>query len=444
MDHDIATASVSLARIKGRQLSNLSYRAIRKFLAPGTFSGTIDSIQFLPTVASERRLGDLLNRAAWYFPRSAHDRLTIRVPVTERLLDLSIADLPVPDAQGRYLDDSLPVVLDDGPVDTDADALLVHEDRSRVSPAVLRNLARVHIVDPSYYSSVESAAWQRVSRAVRTHADEDSAATYADFESRADQFSDSYVFATGPSLDEALEYDIPDDALKIVCNSIVKNDELVERIDPDVLVFADPVFHFGPSRYAERFRQDAVGMLRDCDCIAVVPRALRGLLVERYPDLADQVVGMRRADPEPRVTRLLDSVQSRTRDFIYPDSTRLEVTPTGNIMTLFMLPIASALTETIHIIGADGRQEDESYFWEHSDTAQYDDALMNTAAETHPSFFRDRVYTDYYDRHVDVLTEMLEDGERHGREYHCLTPSYIQCLQERRFDPSDLGIVSAR
>jgi hypothetical protein len=104
---------------------------------------------------------------------------------------------------------------------------------------------------------------------------------------------------------------------------------------------------------------------------------------------------------------------------------------TANIMTLLMLPIASSLTDRIHIIGADGREEDESYFWEHSDIAQYDDDMMKTAIDSHPSFFRDRIYTDYYDQHIQTLEKMIAYGERQGLEYISLTESYIECLQNR-------------
>jgi hypothetical protein len=108
-------------------------------------------------------------------------------------------------------------------------------------------------------------------------------------------------------------------------------------------------------------------------------------------------------------------------------------------MTLFMLPIAMSLTSDVRIVGADGRKESSSYFWEHSDSAQYEDELMSTVAETHPSFFRDRVYEDYYQQHVDTLTEMIEYGERDGIGFVNLTNSYIPCLAERRVNPEELG-----
>jgi len=427
MDSNIATASANLARIKRREFSYLGYRAIQKFLVSGTFPTAADSVSFIPTIESEESLGDILNRTSWYCPPSVRKRVCIDVPVANHLLDISLDDVPVPDAQEHYVDDTLSVRLHRRDTNTNADLFLVHDKHSRTSSVALRNLSRVRIVDPMYYSFIEANAWKEVSESIRQDEDNASTATFAELEAETEAHDDAYVFATGPSLDEAVEYDISDDALKIVCNSIVKNEGLVAHIDPDVLVFADPVFHFGPSRYAAQFRRDAARVLRNHDCLAVIPRQHRGLFVERFPDIADQVVGVRRIESD---------------DFIYPNSSRLEVVGTGNIMTVFMLPIASALTENIYIIGADGRRESESYFWEHSDTAQYDDKLMNTVAETHPSFFRDRIYTDYYEEHVETLTEMIEDGEKRGQEYHSLTSSHVPCLQQRYTDPADIGILS--
>jgi hypothetical protein len=97
-----------------------------------------------------------------------------------------------------------------------------------------------------------------------------------------------------------------------------------------------------------------------------------------------------------------------------------------------MLPIASAVTDRVQIIGADGREQDDSYFWEHSEIAQYDDEIMQSAVETHPSFFRDRIYEDYYQKHVETLTNMIEYGEKHGVEYFSLTDSHIPCLSQRQ------------
>jgi predicted lipase len=231
------------------------------------------------------------------------------------------------------------------------------------------------------------------------------------------------VFGTGPSLDDVFDIEIPSGSLSIICNSIVKDKELLDHLQPDVLVFADPVFHFGPSRYADKFRKDVVHTLQEYDCTAVIPKKYHSLFTGNYPELSEQIIG-------------LESIS--TDEFVLPTHERLEVRGTSNIMTLFMLPIAVSLTEEVRIIGADGRKEDESYFWEHSDTGQYDDELMDTVAETHPAFFRDRIYEDYYEKHVETLTDLIEYSESQGVKINSVTNSYIPCLSERRTGPKEL------
>jgi hypothetical protein len=135
----------------------------------------------------------------------------------------------------------------------------------------------------------------------------------------------------------------------------------------------------------------------------------------QFPEIANRIIG----------------IPSRSESqFHFPSPEELWVRGTANIMTLSMLPVASSLADHIHVFGADGREENESYFWEHSSIAQYD-GLMNSAVQTHPSFFRDRLYTDYYERHIERLRELIEFGEAHGKQYDSLTPSQIPILHER-------------
>ena len=123
-------------------------------------------------------------------------------------------------------------------------------------------------------------------------------------------------------------------------------------------------------------------------------------------------------------------IPTRKRDFNFPTCDNFYVKASDNILTLFMLPIASAVAEKIQIIGSDGRQKNENYFWKHSSSAQFDE-LMQTVFDTHPSFFRDRVYTNYYEVHCKILNNLIEYGESLGKNYISLTQSYIPALEKR-------------
>jgi hypothetical protein len=97
---------------------------------------------------------------------------------------------------------------------------------------------------------------------------------------------------------------------------------------------------------------------------------------------------------------------------------------------MLMLPVASSVAEEIYIIGADGRQPDEKYFWKFSPKAQFDD-LLETVKAVHPSFFRDRNYSDYYQRHCQELENQIIFGEKLGKKYYSLTQSYIPVLKRK-------------
>jgi hypothetical protein len=191
---------------------------------------------------------------------------------------------------------------------------------------------------------------------------------------------------------------------------------LLEHLDPDILTFADPVFHFGPNEYAAQFREDAVRALRNFDCWCIVNTPGDALLRKQFPQIADRVIGI--------------PSRSELSEFHFPGPDELFVRSTGNIMTLFMLPIASALADRIHVFGADGREENESYFWEHSSIAQYD-GLMNSAVKEHPSFFRDQLYSEYYDKHTRLMGKLIKYGEEKRKKYSSITPSNIPALSKR-------------
>jgi hypothetical protein len=211
------------------------------------------------------------------------------------------------------------------------------------------------------------------------------------------------------------------ESLKIICNSMVRNHTLLERILPNVLVFADPVFHFSPSRYDEAFREHARQTILKYDCFCIVPERQYGLMLAHFPELAHRLIGM------PVKT-------SQAWNFPTPDN--LFVRATANIMTLFMVPLAASLSREVNILGADGRQNNEKYFWKHSAKNQFDQ-LMQSVEDTHPSFFRDRIYSDYYEEHCVQVESLIREGEKVGVRFHSLTPSYIPALSARQKTPAN-------
>jgi hypothetical protein len=226
------------------------------------------------------------------------------------------------------------------------------------------------------------------------------------------------VLGTGPSAGRIDPKRIQED-IRIACNSVVRDHALLAELAPNVIAFGDPVFHFGPSRYARAFRDDLLLALEMTDAVAVTTNLFVEPLVAHVPEIADRLVVL-----------TLDVGDS----WWWPTRERPSARVTGNVLTNLMLPIAFALADTVAIAGCDGRRPEEKYFWAHNNRIQYADDLMQTVFDAHPAFFRDRSYVDYYDVHCAQLDEFLTVAERAGKNVSAVTPSYIPALRHRGAD----------
>jgi hypothetical protein len=222
------------------------------------------------------------------------------------------------------------------------------------------------------------------------------------------------VLATGPSASLANFDDSAD--VRITCNSAVRDRELIRRFRPNIICFTDPVFHFGPSRYAAEFRNDALRAAEDVDALIVCGHRFAGALLDLEPALHDRLVVIPQQDGGP---------------WRWPTRRNPTVRQGGNVMTTLMLPIAFLLADRVTIAGADGRQPTEKYFWRHNPQLQYSDEMMKTVFDSHPSFFRYIDYRDYHDEYCRSLEDLIQVGERAGKRVSAVTPSWIPALQRR-------------
>jgi hypothetical protein len=244
-------------------------------------------------------------------------------------------------------------------------------------------------------------------------------AMMAKLEARARDGTTALVLATGPSAKMVDPAEVAAD-LRITCNSAVRDHELLEQLQPDVIAFADRVFHFGPSRYAAAFRADLRAAMENTDATFVTTTNWAGPLLSHMPEIAARLA-------------ILPSVPAA--EWHWPTQSEPWVRATGNVLTSLMLPVAFMLADDILIAGCDGRKPDEQYFWKHNAKTQYTDELMESAFAAHPAFFSDRDYVDYYDDHCRELEELLATAEQAGKHCLGLTPSYIPALRDRGAPP---------
>ena len=306
-----------------------------------------------------------------------------------------------------------------------AEHVLLWDASSLQQPEVQAHGDRVVVLDPHFYLDVEATNHARL-RHLLSHPEEQKARrenarhTYAEWSGQYRGVEIACLFLTGPSLEAGLSRPLPQNSLRIICNSLVKNQGFLEKIQPNLLVFADPAFHFGISRYAAAFRDSALRALsRYPGCMCLGPERYLPLLLGHFSQLAGRLIGI----PE-----------EGQGDFNFPNPGRFWVRSTGNILTHLMLPIASALAPEIHIFGADGRQPQDAGYWQHNPAAQFS-GLLATIYQAHPSLERDQDIEAYYAAHCALVEQMIQKGEQEaGRRYFSETASFIPALSRRRRD----------
>ena len=224
-----------------------------------------------------------------------------------------------------------------------------------------------------------------------------------------------FIFGTGPSLSQAYNFRF-NNGETIACNSMLKNKTLMEYLSPRLIVAADPIFHAGCSSYAADFRKYLCDALEYFQSHLVVPMRDIHIYKHNLPaELSKRVIGIPLEKAEQPNLNLLE---------------QFHVTSTGNVLTLYLLPLATTLFNKIGIMGCDGRPlKEDNYFWKHDPSSQFVNK-MSVIQEAHGAFFAID-YNDYYLTHCDTLQKWLTAAEGIGKEARNLTPSYIPALQER-------------
>ena len=374
-----------------------------------------------PVFTSKESLNDILNRLAWAFPNEAN--INIYYGVEDEEFD-SFDSLNL-SKQYNYVqryhnfikksEKALSRKLND------SDIIFVHSYSALFRWKVFKNFSKIRIIDPNYYAVTEGnelkfGLYNSLSTNDKKPFKELSRDNFRKLVERSYQIEKSYLFLTGPSFDSYKDFKFEENSLKIVCNTIIKDHEFLDYIGgPDIIAFADPVFHFGTSNYAARFRELVIETVEKYKSYVVVPAATVPLMIYNYPVLKDRIIGL-----------------SNTSEINFPSIDKLKTKASGSIISFLMLPLAVSLSKKIYLLGADGRSPDENYFWKHNDKVQLSD-LMDSVFLTHPSFFRDRVYEDHYEEHCRYLEKMIVAAEKKGKSIHSLTKSFVPVLSERYY-----------
>ncbi|MEM0984870.1 MAG: glycosyltransferase [Pseudomonadota bacterium] len=384
-------------------------------------------ICFFPAFTDRATLTDHFFRLHWYLRPLAGSIKTIEVPVSDP--SLRPGDCP------PFLDQSLKCLVGDLPVEFVSTNKTSLEDMIGNADVVLKwDVKGGHEKD--YQAALNDKRSLRVdhqnvryagSMYLKFRAEFDdllgrrgsnylkaSKEVYARIKDRCSS-EICYVFGTGPGLAHANAHDFSD-GVCIACNSMVKNTELLDRLQPPLIAIGDPIFHAGPSSYAAAFRQSLIEALDRYEADLIVPMRDYHIYIDHLPKrFLDRIAAVPFKHGKAPNHDLLS-------DF--------HVTTTGNILTLFLLPLAADFSNTIRIFGCDGRPLEQSdYFWGHDKASQFNEE-MDDIQKAHPGFF-DIDYNDYYLEHCRTLETWLSNLEADGKTITNHTRSFIPALADR-------------
>jgi FkbM family methyltransferase len=388
------------------------------------------SLSYFPVVQEEAQLVDLLSRAAWFLSFCPIDRIYVPI-ATGRLKGIEWRVAPGMDVSIAKNFDVLrrKVVFIITETESDLDACMTEA-------SIILRWKKNSV--PGFVSAKTLAAWEKGKKvlqvdpiAIRQEGSfyievglhllankqqliDENKTKFDKLVARLGKFDQAYLMATGPSVENYKKFDFTN-ALSIVCNSVILDEELMLRVRPQILVFADPIFHFGPSLYAGSFRKTLVESAKRHDFTICMPFKYYGLFIAAIPELAHRTIAI---------------PFTKDRDWNFSLDKDFNLKTTANILTFLMIPLAGTFAKEIGIIGCDGRPlEKNDYFWGHNEKTQINDKMANIR-EVHPGFFAID-YNDYYLEHCETLSQQLIAGERVGKKILSLGFSHIPALRSR-------------
>jgi glycosyltransferase involved in cell wall biosynthesis len=229
-----------------------------------------------------------------------------------------------------------------------------------------------------------------------------------------------HLICNGPSLG-SVDPIIFEKGHAIVCNTILCNENITQHATISLECFADPIFHFGFSKYADDFRQVVTNALRHNDSYIAIPRKYFFLFTLLFADFIDRLIPVEYAKKD---NFNLDLTQDNV------------IKATANVLTFLMVPLAATTRQEMFVYGVDGRPtENDSYFWGHDPKSQLSVQKMDDIKQAHPSFFKISFNDDYYYNHLNECNQIVTQLTTMGRSFNVVTPSFIEAFSARHYRP---------
>ena len=230
-------------------------------------------------------------------------------------------------------------------------------------------------------------------------------------------YNDVLLIGSGPSTNEfeAMQYDSKK-TLTIICNSVIKNKNLLVKLQPKIIVATDTVFHSGYSRYAQVFRNSlSEAMHEDPNLVFFVPlRELKLYQKHLSNKLHSRIYGIE---------------GKNIKNFNLNLRTNTILKSTSNVLTFFLLPLATSIAQNINMLGFDGKKEGENdKFWSYAQDSQFENDINSTKL-AHPAFYKVD-YQAYNLKHIQELNAIIQIMISKGYNVKSLARSNIQVLDK--------------
>jgi len=228
-----------------------------------------------------------------------------------------------------------------------------------------------------------------------------------------------YIFGTGPSLEKAINYDFSD-GFRVVCNTIVKDPELWNHINPHFIVAGDAIYHFGHTIYANSFRKDLFKRMGETGTYFVYPDLFHSIVLREFECFKERLI------PIP-VGQYKYYHNDLSKNFALPCL--------GNVLQLLLLPLGCTLSKNVYLWGFDGRSPNDKLFWKNSEKHSYG-SLIPDLIHAHPKFYECHIPKNEPNKYInsnfgDEMDKLLHSAESCGYQFIMMHKSLTTTLQKR-------------
>lgn len=297
----------------------------------------------------------------------------------------------------------------------DYDLILVW-DKTHLEDKDLNDGKHIYCIDPSYFFIIDVRILLRLnyileSKEKKAYYRNESQKNYMELYKSYNGMN-SYVFGCGPSCEAGTKKKFANNSVRIVCNNLIDNVDLIKKIKPNIYVLIDE--YLASQGFINMIEKINTYIIEN-DCVLIVPELLGAVLIRRYPMLDKKLIRMS-----------LDA-----KDIQFPSPKDMSVFRKAyNVITTLALPVASFISSKIYIFGCDGVADSEEIVngnvWKHNEKLEKDKSFDNYATGDDVEWEK-----EYYLKHISYFEELLEYGEGLGKEYISYTKSYIPALQKR-------------